>query len=415
MSMKNSYLFAKVIVLWIFCMFDISSSAQTFDWRHIARGADTAEIYITCAWYQDTQQWWGGIFRSIDNGENFCLQHKYLYPNGCREVFGDSTQGVLFQSPYGGGIGVSYDYGATFESKTVPVSHYPIGIGGCRKGEFYFEGYLSDTVKVLYYITNFGDSLALVNNQADSLTIREPGSLPGEVYGIQWPYFNGTDTLGLAFSSDYGNTFTINYLDTALLWNLYQITLTSGPAPGELYLIGLVDTSVRYYILHSYDYGQTLELKYVTDPVEWGSQKFSFVAGRAPGTFYILKQEHCCSNPLINCITIYFSRDYGVTYTEYNHAYDSTYTGVPELPPLVGTLTVYPNPATDKLTVEFKGVSEGCDVELLDPMGRLITKKPRLPGERLVEINVGTLPKGVYILRVRNKDRVMGVEKVVVE
>ena len=409
---KNNIIFLFSTIIFLFCC-NLQSEAQTFDWRHIARGADTAEIYITCAWYQDNQEWWGAIFRSTDNGTSFSVQNKYIYPDHIHEIFGDSTQGVLFQYPFTYGIGISFDYGVTFEGKPVPLTNYVAGIGGCLKGEFYAQGHLSDTIKGLYHLTNFGDTLTLVNTHFNSITTREAGSLPGEVYGIQWPYFGSqSDTLGLALSIDTGKTFTVNYLDTSIVAYLQQHTLSSGPAPGELYLSAWGGGSWTYHILHSYDYGQTFEVKY-SFPFDPMWYEYSFVAGRLPGTFYIFEEGICSTFPLHNCITIYFSRDYGATYTAYFHELDSTYTGVPEPPPLEGTFSVYPNPTTDKLKVEFKGVSEDCDVELLDPMGKLITKKPRLPGERSVVITVGTLPKGVYILRIRHGDRIIGMEKVV--
>jgi hypothetical protein len=412
--MKTNNILFVFILLKVFLLSANSSNAQIFDWRHIAKGADTAEIYITCAWYQDTQQWWGGIFRSTNNGESFTIQKKYNYPQEEREIFGDSTEGALFQFPYTGGIGISYDYGATFESRSVPQLDYLSGIGGCTSGEFYFTGQILPLTIVIYHMTNFGDSSKLIGTFPDSLNIREPGSIPGEVYAIQWPYYGGqSDTLGLALSIDSGKTFTVNYLDTSIVGYLRHHTLASGPAPGELYLAAS-DNSAWYHILHSVDYGQTFEEKYsfLFDPL-WYT--YSFIAGRLPGTFYIFEEGICSTVPLHNCITIYFSRDYGATYTAYYHELDSTFTGIQKPPPLEGTFAIYPNPATDKVTVEFEGLQETCLVELLEPMGKPVATRSRQPDEASVEIPVGQLPSGIYILRLRSGNRVLGVEKVVVE
>lgn len=112
----------------------------------------------------------------------------------------------------------------------------------------------------------------------DSIIIREPGSTSGEVYGIQWPYYGTqSDTLGLAFSSDYGQTFTINYIDTSIIGNLDKHTISSGPSPGELYIAAYGNT-LQYHILHSFDYGHTFEEKYVF-PVDLIWYTYSFVAG----------------------------------------------------------------------------------------------------------------------------------------
>jgi len=387
---------------------------QVFEARYIARGADTAEIYITCHWYDYNMGAWGAIFRSTNNGESFSVQHKYVYPDELREIFGDSLQGVLYQIPYyGTGIGVSYDYGVTFESKYTPVTSYIQGIGGCLQGEFYLEGDNASNQAALYHVTNFGDSIFLKNTNMGSLITLESGSLPGEVYAIQWPYYGtNSDTLGLGFSNDYGQTFTINYIDTSIAVNLYSHTISSGPAPGELYITAC-DISEQYHILHSFDYGHTFELKCLF-PADLMWNEYSFVAGRAPGTFYIFEQGLCATVPLHNCIKIHFSRDYGATYTTYYHELDSLYTGISENPRQTTDFNVFPNPVTDKLTVEFSTNPYGAEVELFDITGRLQATIRIGQNSEKTEIDISGLKPGIYLLKLRDGDRVIGMKKVVI-
>ncbi len=84
--MGTRYIFLPIIAIIFLFFSNLQSKAQTFDWRHIARGADTAEIYITCLWYSENNTFWGGIFRSIDNGLTLSVQQKYIYPNECGEI-----------------------------------------------------------------------------------------------------------------------------------------------------------------------------------------------------------------------------------------------------------------------------------------------------------------------------------------
>jgi len=406
--MKKHHLIGLFTVIVLTVFIHIPYRAQTFDWRHLARGADTAEIYITCHWYDINMHRWGAIFRSTDNGASLSVQRKYVWPTGCREIFGDSTQGVLYQYPSEGGLGVSYDYGMTFEGKYTPIISYPTGIGGCRKGEFYVEGMISDTVKALYHITNFGDSLNQVNTHFDSLTIREPGSLEGEVYAIEYPYYGSqSDTLGLAFSSDYGQTFTVNYLDTSIVAYMGHHTLSSGPAPGELYMSAWYMSQIR--IFHSFDYGHTFELKY-SFPFDPTWYEYSFVAGRLPGTFYIFEEGLCSTVPLHNCITIYFSRDYGATYTAYFHELDSTYTGT-GIKEFRQDLEVYPNPAADMVTFRFGGTlpDEDTRIMICDIFGEKAADGVLPKGKTEVTMDIRTLAPGLYCyVIIRNQKRQTG-------
>jgi len=386
---------------------------QVFESRHIARGADTAEIYITCHWYDDNIDRWGAIFRSTNNGESFSVQHKYVYPNEIVDIFGDSLQGVLYQVPYGAGIGVSFDYGVTFEDKTTPIISYMQGIGGCLQGELYLEGDNASSQGSLYHVTDLGDSIFLKNTNMDSLITLESGSLPGEVYAIQWPYYGtNSDTLGLGISNDYGQTFTINYIDTSIATNLDQHTISSGPAPGELYIAGVKNTYL-YHIIHSFDYGNTFELKCLF-PANKMWYDYSFVAGRKPGTFYVFEESPCPTVPLHNCITVYFSRDYGATYTPYFNELDSLYTGISESPRPTTDFDVFPNPANNILSVELPVNPCGAEIELFDMVGKLLLAVRVSPNHKKADIDISGFKPGVYFLRFRNGDRVTGMKKVVV-
>ena len=403
--MKNSSLLSIVIVFWIFCLYTKSSNAQYFTSRHFTRGADTAEIYLSYQWYiDDHANTWKEIFHSFDNGQSLSVKHRMdLYTQNGR-IFGDSLPGALFMIPMVGvdTFGVSYDYGVTFEKKYFNL----IGRenAGAQAGELYIV-----STDGLYRGIDYGETFTLQSSE-DSMLLQEVGTQPGEVYFFKYPYYDYSDTLGLAISSDYGQTYTLKLIKFPGISFFEECTITRGVEAGEIYfIVRLMPDSIALF--HSFDYGQTLEFEsYILFP----NHEIWYTGGRTPGSFYYADRD-LCGYFDHSCIWIHFSRDYGKTFTTYFHELDSTFTGIPEPLPLEGTFSVYPNPTTDILTVEFKGVSENCDVELLDPMGRLIIKKPRLPGERLTKIPVGHLPASIYILRVRSGDSVLGLEKVAVK
>lgn len=84
-------------------------------------------------------------------------------------------------------------------------------------------------------------------------------------------------------------------------------------------------------------------------------------------------------------------------------------------PDLDQTLTVFPNPATDQLTVRFgQRFQETTDLRLLNLQGQQVQAQrvPRLESE--VNLNVSQLPKGVYLLSVVTENSIVS-RKVVVQ
>jgi len=73
--------------------------------------------------------------------------------------------------------------------------------------------------------------------------------------------------------------------------------------------------------------------------------------------------------------------------------------------------SVYPNPATEHVTIQLPMASGKARVELLGADGRLVMG--HLVSEGSIKLNVAQLPQGQYILRVLTGDRVF-VDKIVI-
>ena len=76
---------------------------------------------------------------------------------------------------------------------------------------------------------------------------------------------------------------------------------------------------------------------------------------------------------------------------------------------------VYPNPSTDKITVEFHINPLGAEFGLYDLTGRQVLTDKMAPNRDLVELDIGKLKSGLYILKVIMPGRRPVMEKVVVE
>ncbi len=365
----------------------ISQADAQYTNRYLTRGADTAEIYLLCQWYADDNHiTWTGIFHSNDNGETFSVQRKTNLLVGLGPIFGDPTPGIIYQIPFIGAdtLGISWDYGKTFEGKYFDEIYK--SAAGCIPGEIYIRSF------DLYHSSDFGDTFTFQSSNPDYIE-EDVGTLPGELYSIN--NFNGTNPLQLAYSNDYGQTFTIK--DVTFPGNITffdDCDIDRGTEPGELYfLVWIHYDSIALF--HSFDYGQTVTFQ--TYFLQTTDEVF-YTAGRTPGTYYIIRREICGTPPCLHsCLWVNFSRDYGVTFTTYFHDLDSTYTGLPREISLP-ELKVYPNPAKDQVTFQFNEEVRNAETHLcvFDLEGKLMDEKLIEPGEREIILDTRRYAPGIY-------------------
>lgn len=102
-----------------------------------------------------------------------------------------------------------------------------------------------------------------------------------------------------------------------------------------------------------------------------------------------------------------------VAYTDYADAgkatvmqYDSVYAGVEE--PRYSLINLFPNPATDKITIERPAKDEKGRLTILNVEGQELITRQLL--EPKMEINTHTLPVGIYFVRITN-DRTVEMGK----
>jgi hypothetical protein len=76
-------------------------------------------------------------------------------------------------------------------------------------------------------------------------------------------------------------------------------------------------------------------------------------------------------------------------------------------------IAVWPNPATDNLTVVLNGVDGEVSVDMLDLTGRVVLERGVQAAATRMDLNVGALAAGEYVVRVRHSAGV-SVHRVVV-
>lgn len=115
------------------------------------------------------------------------------------------------------------------------------------------------------------------------------------------------------------------------------------------------------------------------------------------------------------CLSLSPSGQPYVAYIDYGDSnkvtvmkYDSIYTGINEQQEAM--LSVYPNPARDKITVEISKASIGNSLAIVNVEGQqLLTQQIT---ENKTQIDISCLPSGVYFVQLIN-DNMIGIEKII--
>jgi len=374
--------------------------------RKVTRGGDTAEIYINCLWYYDINGIpWNGLFYSNDNGLTLTIKRKKCWWEEGGIIHGDSIVGRIFQLPMQMSpdtFGISYNYGTDFDLQYFNQIYY--SAAGCLAGEIYIQA--SELGMGIYRSDDYGDSFTW-QIFGDSLRLRDVGTLPGELYC--YIYTAMTGPLGLAYSNDYGQSFSTSCLEFPGVPGFDECMIYRGTEPGEIYFV-LWLLNAEIYLFHTFDYGQTITFQ---GQLPYPDEQDLYTAGRTPGTFYAVQRQFVYDHSVLY---IYFSRDYGVNYTLYVHDLDSTYTNIPSYTHPENSITCFPNPATDQLTVSFSPYNVyKLNIQLFDLTERLQYTTTIPPGQKKTEIDVSSLNHGIYLLKVTDGNKVIGVKKVIVQ
>jgi hypothetical protein len=81
---------------------------------------------------------------------------------------------------------------------------------------------------------------------------------------------------------------------------------------------------------------------------------------------------------------------------------------------VIARYNIVPNPSSGKSKLKIQLKQKDDQVVLYDLTGRLLSRISVDPDQRVAEINVENLNKGIYILKILSREMVSGIEKIVI-
>lgn len=360
----------KNMILLIILAFLYGPSVQA----QITRGNQPGELYIPSNWYyQGGQNNFDAIFYSNNNGE--LLEIKYIYNVGSGEMsigklVSDATDGVIYNNVNSLWISDDYADNWTFIEDVGIDKRYT---SGCCEGEIY--KYCKNPTSILYRSVNFGQVFEEVNFGVFGFP--EVGTQEGELYiltGSTWPTFN----IDLLFSTNFGSDFDTIEIDTTIAG--YYLSgnfpvISRGSGNGEIYLVSWHLPS-NYHIYYSNNYGESFELKYISEECNFYFENYYFTAGREAGTFYVVKQIPWYDG--INTeLYIYYSSDTAQSFSEYYHLLDENFPVNINEKKIISSNTIlntFPNPFRNetKIIISSEVYSKEAYIYINDFWGKTI-------------------------------------------
>ena len=395
------------------------------------------------------------LYRSMDYGHTWEAIDDL---SGCSDEYWTfmNAPGVLLKLSHilPGELKISYDYGSHFETLDIPAFEGS-NEAGWNIGEFFRGSYSYELSS--YYLTHSMDFNQTVDTvyyaEQDYLNMKA-GAKEGELYtyypSYDDPYYYFM-SYKLFFSPDYGqHQQMVMTVDSLIIGDVYVMDsweFMVDREPGVFYSIKRENSIVhansgKIWIDYYRDYGETLVTTYFHHfRPNWHSQHSPVMDCEVAGFnensvtlrwnepelrpeevlvgYRVYRGETLISGDLIteteftdlysgngrlkyHVLAVYSD---GVTSKAYNIVYCEQMDGVDEN--RGGTdVTVYPNPAKDKITIDDIYPAE---VQVYNALGQMV-KIVR----RTNEIDVADLADGVYLVRIRDKEGRIFLEKVMV-
>ncbi len=412
----------------LLALFSNNAGAQSYS---IQRGHTADDLYIYCrknATSNSVMQ----FYHLWEHGKKISVQYTIPYPStnndlNLKNFVADLTPGLLYctsvenlETP----IYQSTDYGISWQLMNINIAGMlpPVALlGGSVAGEIIMTERLAALFFGIGSTTDFFATHILNVQYTSYFTKPEIGITSGEIYGINNAYTNNRDFL--LHSQDFGVSIDTIPIDSAIVYNpngnLAQ-KVCHGTQAGEIYLVTLEPEQSGfphvYKIYHSTDYGSTYsyksELKF-----EESSSYTDFTGGRDACSFYVVnwKFDQQLQRQIMQ---VYYSADCGQTFTLFEHDLNA-YVSINELQQeFPGDLFIYPNPAKDKTTIKYMVKKPSTlSVEVYNSIGKCVYKvatRYTIYGEFVKTITTEGFASGMYTIQISTNGKIISSGKLLI-
>jgi hypothetical protein len=353
---------------------------------------------------------------------------------------------------------ISYDYGSHFETLDIPA-FYMYNVAGWDVGEFFKEDF-SDELSS-WYLTHSMD----FNQTADTILYSgsdyfemTAGANEGELYTYYRSFYETIpmSKYTLYYSSDYGlhnqMLMTVDSLDDGFIATNMYWEFVADDEPGVFYSIirdaafwnPVTGADSKIWIDYYRDYGETLVTTYFhhfTAVPDWFDHHTPVmdceITSYDPNSvalrwnepelkpnevlvgYQVYRGDNLVSEDLItetsftdnyfsggrlnyHVLAVYsdgeISKSYNIVYCEKTESVNENGGGT--------VVTVYPNPAKDKITID--GI-HSAEVKVYNALGQLVKTM-----RNVNEISVVDLPQGVYLLRIMDAEGNVYTNKIMI-
>jgi len=387
----------------------------------IQRGHSNDDLYIFCR-KNLTSSSVLQFYHLSEHGSKISVQYTIPYPStdndlNLKNFVADPTPGMLFCTSLSNAdtsIYKSTDYGKSWQHMTTLFNGYtpPIALlGGSVPGEIIMTERLFAQEYGIGSTTDFFETH--INNASynEYFTKPEVGITSGELYGINNAFASSRDFL--LHSTDFGVTIDTIPIDSTVVYNpngnLAQ-KLCHGTLAGEIYLATQEPAQTGfphvYKIYHSVDFGDNFELR-SSVKFDESSAYTDFSGSRDDCSFYVVnwKFDQQLQRQIMQ---VFYSADCGLTFTLFEHDLDNFVSIDKPESTETGYLSVSPNPAGNQATLSYKVKSGGwLKLTLTSADGKqceTIFEKKQPAGNYTLNLDCNLFPAGVYILRLSQAD-----------
>lgn len=404
-----------VSLLMMLTLLSISTIAQSYT---VQRGHAADDLYIYCrknAVSNSVMQ----FYHLWNHGQNISVQYTIPYPAtnndlNLKNFVADPKPGVLFCTSLTNtdtSMYKSTDYGKTWQHMSLVIHGLtpPIALmGGSVSGEIILNERRYAQQYDIGSTTDFFATHTVNASYNSYFTKPEAGISSGEIYGINNAYGSNRDYL--LHSANFGVTIDTVAIDSAVVYNangnLAQ-KVCHGSLPGEIFLITLEAEQSGfphvYSIYHSTDYGHNYLLQNVMKFDE-SSTNTDFTGGRDACSFYVVnwKFDQLLQRQIMQ---VYYSADCGKTFTLYSYDLNAT-VSLEELS-LKDTYSVvlFPSPGHDFLNLHSNPQINGAQFTLYTMQGQSVLTE--VINSTQLRIHTTQLTAGTYPWQIVFKNKVI--------